>query len=151
MGLIKKNSTITVNSKDLYRLAKESLDKCGRFSFVVRGYSMRPFIEDMDTVTLEKTDFDELRENDVVLCNINPGPVLHRVVRIENSANKYLLTVQADTEGAEQETVQSENVAGRVVAVRRNRLRRLKKNIKTKFRKPLFSRLQMAALKIMEK
>lgn len=49
----------------------------------LRGYSMRPFLEDgRDKALLVKPDYDSVKCGDVALANINGSYVLHRIIRI---------------------------------------------------------------------
>ena len=55
-------------------------------TLILRGYSMRPFLEDnRDKALLKKTDY--IKVGDAVLAEILPHKfVLHRIVKIDNNA-----------------------------------------------------------------
>ena len=64
-------------------------------TLLLRGYSMRPFLEDnRDKALLKKTDY--IKVGDAVLAEILPHKfVLHRIVKIDNNA----ITLRGDILG----------------------------------------------------
>ena len=70
---------------------KRMLDKGHSATFRVKGYSMRPFLEnERDIVKIEQTPAESIKENDVVLAEIATKKyVLHRVIdRTDNQLDR---------------------------------------------------------------
>lgn len=78
----------------------------------VRGFSMRPFLEDRrDKVVLASCP--EARKGDIVLAEITPGTyVLHRIVDLDGEK----VTLMGDGNVAGRETCRKADIAGRAVA-----------------------------------
>ncbi len=135
--------SITVPPHDLFMLAKDSINKSGRFTFTARGYSMYPAICDGEKVTLESIDFKDLKIGDIVLCYTFDGPFLHRIVKKSyRSKDKYII-IKGDALFSKKHQVESYQIAGSVSYIFKRHKKRFKgflkrrllniKNIKKKF------------------
>lgn len=80
---------------------KHMLDKGHSATFRVKGYSMRPFLEnERDIVKIEQTPAESIKENDVVLAEIATKKyVLHRV--IDRTDNQLTLRGDGNIQGVE--------------------------------------------------
>lgn len=80
---------------------KRMLDKGHSATFRVKGYSMRPFLEnERDIVKIEQTPAESIKENDVVLAEIATKKyVLHRV--IDRTDNQLTLRGDGNIQGIE--------------------------------------------------
>lgn len=78
---------------------KRMLDKGHSATFRVKGYSMRPFLEnERDIVKIEQTPAESIKENDVVLAEIATKKyVLHRV--IDRTDNQLTLRGDGNIQG----------------------------------------------------
>lgn len=77
---------IHTRNEDLFPFAKEMLRQGHTFTLTLRGYSMRPFLEDgRDVGLLVPMNPDEVKVGDVVLCEFQPKRyALHRVIAVRN-------------------------------------------------------------------
>ena len=79
------SDTRQVDSVELIKLAEDLLSHQQSISFRVIGTSMTPFFRHQHTiVTLHKVT-QPLRKHDVVLFWYNQKPILHRIIRIQDS------------------------------------------------------------------
>ncbi|MBQ8276970.1 MAG: S24/S26 family peptidase [Bacteroidaceae bacterium] len=93
---------------------KRIVDEGRTATFRVRGFSMRPFLEDRrDKVLLSPFDKENVRVGDVVLAEISPGTyVLHRV--IEKQEGNITLRGDGNVYGVEKCRI--DNIIGLVTA-----------------------------------
>lgn len=85
---------IEIPNEILINEIKKMLNEGHSATFRVKGYSMRPFLEnERDSVKIEKTVAEDINVKDVVLAEVQPHVyVLHRVIdRIDNQ-----LTLKGD-------------------------------------------------------
>lgn len=92
---------IQVPNEILIAEIKRMLDKGHSATFRVKGYSMRPFLEnERDLVKIEQTPAESIKENDVVLAKISTKKyVLHRV--IDRTDNQLTLRGDGNIRGVE--------------------------------------------------
>lgn len=93
---------------------KRIIDEGRTATFRVRGFSMRPFLEDRrDKVLLSPFDKENVRVGDVVLAEISPGYyVLHRVTGRESEK----ITLRGDGNVYGVEKCRIDNIIGLVTA-----------------------------------
>jgi len=113
----RKGSELPLSATSLAVLLRAVLDKGKPFRFCARGYSMSPFVQDGDLVTVAPWSGDAPRMGDVVAC-LRPDTgtlVVHRV--IGQVGDGYL--IQGDNTHWADGVVPRANLLGRVVRVER--------------------------------
>ena len=86
-----------------------------RFTLKVEGTSMIPILQPGDVLTLEKTAFLRIKENDVVMVIKNKQPMIHRVIY---KAKNYLVT-RGDHQMESDGRIKPSRVYAKVVDVKR--------------------------------
>src|SRR3990172_6294714 len=86
-----------------------------RFALKVEGTSMIPILQPGDVLTLEKTAFLRIKENDVVMVIKNKQPMIHRVIY---KAKNYLVT-RGDHQMESDGRIKPSRVYAKVVDVKR--------------------------------
>ena len=88
-----------------------------RFTLKVEGTSMLPILQPGDVLTLEKTTFPKIKENDVVMVIKNKQPMIHRVIY---KAKNYLVT-RGDHRMESDGRINPARVYSKVVIVKRGK------------------------------
>lgn len=106
---------INIKSQDMFPLIVELLNNGQSARIVVRGSSMYPFLrENIDSVELTKTDFNNLRVGDIVMIRRNSGVyVMHRILKKEEKCFYMVGDAQQWIEGP----LSSENLIAKVTAI----------------------------------
>jgi len=113
--------TARAHSALLCRLAIEMLGLGHSIRFRAKGNSMRPTIEDGETIIVQPTSCSDLAVGDVILCQNNGSFTAHRLLRIEHGQDRTLsFIMRGDALGTCDEPVHSQRVLGKVVGVERN-------------------------------
>jgi hypothetical protein len=90
-----------------------------RVRFRAEGASMRPTIRGGETITVEPVS--EVKMGDIALYLVERGLIAHRVVGIRKRNGKApVFLTRGEAVGSSEETVQEQQVLGKVVAVERN-------------------------------
>jgi ribosomal protein S18 acetylase RimI-like enzyme len=93
--------------------------------FRAKGFSMRPFIQDGDLITVSPLRNSPIRIGDVVLYKTADGRIIvHRVIRKTRIDGKAAFFIKGDAAFDKPEEVDAKRILGRVVAIERNRLKR---------------------------
>lgn len=102
--------SIALPNAQLIPVIKQLIDEGHTATFRIRGFSMRPFLEDMrDKAVISPAVAENLKKGDVVLAEIAPQVyVLHRIVGREQNT----LTLRGDGNVRGTETCQVGNVIG---------------------------------------
>jgi signal peptidase I len=87
--------------------------------FHAEGTSMRPAIEDGDTITVGPVDASAIRLGDIVLYRHLDRPIAHRVADIYTSGGGVVVVPRGDAKAGSDEPVESERILGKVIAVKR--------------------------------
>jgi signal peptidase I len=87
--------------------------------FHAEGTSMRPAIEDGDTITVGPVDASAIRLGDIVLYRHLDRPIAHRVADIYISGGGVVVVPRGDAKASADEPVESERILGKVIAVKR--------------------------------
>jgi RimJ/RimL family protein N-acetyltransferase len=106
---------------DFGELSAKVLSRGGSFCFRARGFSMVPFIQDRDILTIEPVKASALDMGDVAFYRLAADRlVAHRVVGREmQGGGQEILTMRADASSGSYDRVLAEQVLGRVVGVQR--------------------------------
>lgn len=102
--------TITLPNAQLIPAIKALIEEGHTATFRIRGYSMRPFLEDRrDKAIIAPVSPDAIKKGDVVLAEISPKHyVLHRVAQ----RHGHTLTLRGDGNVWGTETCQDTDVIG---------------------------------------
>lgn len=101
------------------RVAIELLRSGQAVRFVARGRSMRPFVRDGDTLTIEPIARVCPRAGDIVFYATPDGAAAHRLVGFRNAGGRRVALTRGDITGLWTETVEWSALCGTVVAVHR--------------------------------
>jgi ubiquinone/menaquinone biosynthesis C-methylase UbiE/signal peptidase I len=104
----------------LSELSRELLRKGNSVRFQAKGWSMHPFIQDGDFITVVPIENSSIKTGDVVLYSPDGNRIIvHRVVkRYKKDINRSML-VKGDALGGAPEKIDIQNVLGKVVSVER--------------------------------
>jgi signal peptidase I len=118
---------IFLNNSDLLKLSRELLERDISIRFRVRGFSMRPSIQDGDFITVSSIENSSLKIGDVVFYSTAENNVIvHRVINKYGKNGNMNSLIKGDAGFGPPERVNSQDVLGKVVAIERNgRERRL--------------------------
>lgn len=110
---------LQIPNEDLVNEVKQALNTGHSATFRVKGYSMRPFLEnERDIVKLSYINPQNVKVNDVILAEIAPHRyVLHRVIK--RKEHQLILMGDGNIRGAE--LCNDTNVIGIATAFYRNK------------------------------
>ena len=110
---------VTLETPDFLEQARQLLSRSLPVELRMSGGSMRPAIEDGDVVTIEPIADEPVRQGDIVLYHSRfDTAVIHRVVRIDKSAERSILT-RGDSAAQNDLPVSIHRILGRVKLVER--------------------------------
>jgi signal peptidase I len=111
----------------LSKISKELLDEGKTVRFQVKGWSMRPFIQDKDFITVAPARNSRMRIGDIVYYfTPEKKPRVHRVVNIRKKKGRVTYLIKGDATYGSAEHVEATSVLGKVTAVEREgRTRRM--------------------------
>jgi signal peptidase I len=115
-----KNPILLSNS-DLLKLSSNLIEKSASIRFRAKGFSMRPFIQDGDLITVSPLRDSTIRVGDVVLCKTaDDRAIVHRMIQKTTKSNRAIFFIKGDAAFGQPEEVDTKRVLGRVVAIERN-------------------------------
>ena len=110
-----------VDSDDFLGLGKAVLDSGHALRFQARGWSMHPFIQDGDFLTVAPMGDSSIKAGDVVLYVADEKKVLvHRAVRKHPDGGKSIFLIKGDACLGSPERVAQDKVLGKVAVIERN-------------------------------
>ncbi|MFP5263707.1 MAG: signal peptidase I [Blastocatellia bacterium] len=110
---------VTLETPDFLEQARQLLSRSLPVELRMSGGSMRPAIEDGDVVTIEPITDEPVRQGDIVLYHSRfDTAVIHRVVRVDKSAERSILT-RGDSAAQNDLPVSIHRILGRVKLVER--------------------------------
>ena len=116
---------ILLNNSDLLKLSREFLKRGTSIRFRAKGFSMRPFIQDGDLITVGPLRNPPVKVGDVVLYKTaGDRAIVHRVIRKTRIDGGTVFFIKGDATFGQPEKVNAERVLGRVTAIKRNGLKR---------------------------
>ncbi|RZB30194.1 MAG: hypothetical protein SRB1_02474 [Desulfobacteraceae bacterium Eth-SRB1] len=122
---------ILLNKSDLLKISSNLIEKSASIRFRAKGFSMRPFIQDGDLITVSPLRNSPVKVGDVVLYKTaDDRAIVHRVIRKTRIDSKAAFFIKGDAAFDQPEKVNAKIVLGRVVAIERNGRKR---NLDTKF------------------
>lgn len=114
----KESKEIFLSSDDLISLLKATLDKGSCCRFVVKGFSMHPFIKSKDVLTISPVGNKRLAIGDVVAF-ISERPkqlIVHRIVKVTDD----FYMVKGDNSLCSDGLIPKEDILGYVVKQKRS-------------------------------
>lgn len=117
LKLVKRNSERLLPSRAFVELIRGVLLKGADFRLRAKGFSMHPFIQDGDLVTLARCNMKKIRCGDVIaLPHPNYGNlIIHRVIKLE--ANR--VKTKGDFNPASDGWINRDQILAQVVRVQR--------------------------------
>lgn len=108
----------------LFDVKKEALEKGIRLSFRTVGRSMFPALATGDSITIIKCGIDNYSQGDIILyrrerIGVKRPLVAHRFIRKIKTGDKYIFIAKGDTSFRCDLPVGSDNVIGKVAAIRK--------------------------------
>jgi signal peptidase I len=113
MTTVKRHAPMFLN------ISAHLLDQGLCVQFHAEGTSMRPAIEDGDTITVGPVAASAIRLGDIVLYRHLGRPLAHRVADIYTSGGAVIVVPRGDAKAGFDAPVESERILGRVIAVKR--------------------------------
>lgn len=111
---------VNLETPDFLEHARQLLSRSIRLEIRMSGSSMRPALEDGDVITIEPVSETPLRAGDVVLYQSRyDTAVIHRVVRIDRSADERLVITRGDAALQNDPPVPIGRILGRVQLIER--------------------------------
>lgn len=112
---------ILLNNSNLLKLSNNLIERGTSVRFRAKGFSMRPFIQDGDLITVSPLRDYPIRVGDVVLYKtVDNRPIIHRVIRKRKIDGRAVFFIKGDATFGEPEEIDTERVLGRVTAIERN-------------------------------
>jgi len=112
---------ILLNNSDLLNLSRNLLGKGTSIRFQAKGFSMRPFIQDGDFITVSPVENSSVRIGDVVFYSTaENNTIVHRIIKKYKKNGRMTLVIKGDASFGSPEKVDMQNVLGKVVAIERN-------------------------------
>ena len=115
-----KNPILLSNS-NLLKLSSDLLEMETSIRFQAKGFSMRPFIQDGDLITVSPLLNYSIKVGDVVLYKTaDDRAIVHRAIRKTRKDNRTIFFIKGDAAFGQPEKVNAARVLGRVTAIERN-------------------------------
>jgi signal peptidase I len=105
--------------KVIHYLILGQLRKGERITLKVSGKSMRPLIEEGDTIHVERFDPRALSIGDIITFKRNDFYLTHRVLWVRKKGNRIRLITKGDNEIDVDPLVSSNHIVGKAVAIKR--------------------------------
>ena len=113
---------VILKSYEFRTLTEEVLSRGGSFSFRAHGYSMVPFIQDGDILTVEPIKASDLDIGTVALYRLGEDKlVAHRIVNKEMVGEQEFLIMRGDATSGSNDKIQAEQVLGRIACIQRGK------------------------------
>lgn len=121
-----RGERLGLDTPDLIEAARFELSRSRRLRLRMSGTTMRPTIEDGDTITVEAIDPTTVRPHDIVLYVSASGTVVvHRVIGFEDRAGCAYAIARGDRSEFLDAPVPLTQILGRVITVERHATGRL--------------------------
>ncbi|MDO9530040.1 MAG: signal peptidase I [Syntrophales bacterium] len=112
---------ILLNNSDLLKFSGDLLKRGTSIRFRAKGFSMRPFIQDGDIITVSPFQNSPVKVGDVVLYKTaDDRAIVHRVIRKTITGSGTEFFIKGDAAFGQPETVDLKNILGRIAAIERN-------------------------------
>jgi len=105
----------------LSELSKDILKKGRSVRFQAKGWSMHPFIQDGDFITVSPVEDSSIKVGDVVFYSTAEDRIIvHRVIRKYRKDGRVTMLIKGDATSGPSEKVDAEDILGKVVAIERD-------------------------------
>ncbi len=116
---------IPLSNSSLLKLSNSLSKRSASIRFRAKGFSMRPFIQDGDLITVSPLLNYPIRVGDVVLFKtVDDQAIVHRVIRKTKINGETVFFIKGDAAFGQPEEVDTERILGRATAIERNGLKR---------------------------
>ncbi len=116
----KKTKILNLKGEDFTFIIQNVLGREKILRFKAKGASMSPFIKDGDILEITPVNGAEIRAGDVIFYRIGEKRmVAHRVIKKIIQNDKLFFLSKGDSNTGKGETVYSEQILGRVIAIER--------------------------------
>ena len=116
---------VPLNNSNLLKLSNNLIERGASIRFRAKGFSMRPFIQDGDLITVSPLQNFPVKAGDVVLYKTaDDRAIVHRVIQKTRIDSKAAFSIKGDATFGQPEEVDKKMVLGRVTAIERNGLKR---------------------------
>lgn len=106
---------------DLLGLARDILKKGRSVRFQAKGWSMHPFVQDRDFITVSPVEDSSIKIGDVVFYSATEDRIIvHRVIRKYRKDGRVVMLIKGDAFFGYFEKIDLQNIIGKVVAIERN-------------------------------
>ena len=106
---------------DLLELSRALLEDGKSVRFQAKGWSMHPFIQNGDFITVSPIENSSIKIGDVVFYSTTESRVLvHRVIHKYKKDGSMTMLIKGDACFGPPESVNSQNVLGKIVAIERD-------------------------------
>lgn len=106
---------------DLLGLSRDILKKGRSVRFQAKGWSMHPFVQDGDFITVSPVEDSSIKTGDVVFYSTAEDRIIvHRVIRKYQKDGRVTMLIKGDATSGPSEKVNAENILGKVVAIERD-------------------------------
>lgn len=106
---------------DFLGLSLDILIKGKSIRFQARGWSMRPFIQDGDFITVSPTEHSSIKIGDVIFYStVEDKLIAHRVIHKQKQNGHLTIWAKGDASFGPPEKIDIQNVLGKVSALERN-------------------------------
>lgn len=103
------------------QIADDTLTNGHSLRFRALGSSMTPFIRNGDILTATPTNPNQLRIGEIIFYKTKGGnAIAHRILRIKQANNKLTFNTRGDASTGTYETVEQNQVLGKVTTINRN-------------------------------
>ena len=90
-------SPVPLSNSNLLKLSSDLLERGASIRFQAKGFSMRPFIQDGDLITVSPLGNYPIRAGDVVLYRtVNDRVIVHRVILKTRVEGRVVFFVKGD-------------------------------------------------------
>lgn len=106
---------------DLLGLVRDILKKGMSVRFQAKGWSMHPFVQDRDFITVSPVENSSIKIGDVVFYSTTEDKIIvHRVIGKYRKDGRVTMLIKGDATSGPSEKVDVQNILGKVVAIERN-------------------------------
>ncbi|MBW2651452.1 MAG: S24/S26 family peptidase, partial [Deltaproteobacteria bacterium] len=111
---------VPLSNSSLLKLSNDLLERGTSIRFQAKGFSMRPFIQDEDLITVSPLWNFPIRVGDVVLYKtMDDQAIVHRVIRKTIKGSGTVFFIKGDAAFGQPEGVDTQRILGRVTAIER--------------------------------
>ncbi len=112
---------VLLSNSNLLKLSSDLLERETSIRFRAKGFSMRPFIQDEDMITVSPLRNSPVRIGDVVLYKTaDDQAIVHRAIQKTRIDGRTVFFIKGDAAFDKPEEMDARRILGRVAAIERN-------------------------------